>query len=79
MALTQSQRLVQVNGRRCDIPSMLLKSGDVVTIKNRPKSVQLVKLNLQESPPPVPDYLERQEGEPPSGRLTRLPPEEGSG
>ena len=34
---------------------------------------QLVKLNLQESPPPVPDYLERTEGEPPEGRLTRLP------
>ena len=52
---------------------MLLKAGDRVTIKNRPHSVQLVKLNLQESPPPVPDYLERADGEPPEGRLTRLP------
>ena len=64
---------VQVNGHLARIPSMLLKAGDRVTIKNRPRTVQLVKLNLQESPPPVPDYLERAEGEPPEGRLTRLP------
>jgi len=64
---------VLVNGHLARIPSMLLKAGDRVAIKNRPRSVQLVKLNLQESPPPVPDYLERTEGEPPEGRLTRLP------
>jgi small subunit ribosomal protein S4 len=64
---------VQVNGRACNIPSLLLKAGDRVTIKNRPRSLTLVKLNLQESPPPVPDYLERTEGEQPEGRLTRLP------
>src|SRR5262249_56187610 len=64
---------VQVNGHLARIPSMLLKAGDRVIIKNRPRSVQLVKLNLQESPPPVPDYLARTEGEPPDGPLTRLP------
>jgi small subunit ribosomal protein S4 len=64
---------VQVNGRASDIPSMLLKAGDTVTVKSRPRSLQLVKLNLQESPPPTPDYLERTGTEPPSGRLTRLP------
>src|SRR5258708_1268516 len=64
---------VQVNGRACNIPSLLLKGGDRVTVKNRPRSLTLVKLNLQESPPPVPDYLERTEGEQPEGRLTRLP------
>ena len=37
--------------------------------KNRPRSLQLVKLNLQESPPPVPDYLERTNMEPPEGRV----------
>jgi small subunit ribosomal protein S4 len=64
---------VQVNGRACDIPSMLLKAGDTVTVKSRPRSLQLVKLMLQENPPPTPDYLERTGVEPPSGRLTRLP------
>src|SRR5271170_3381056 len=50
---------VTVNGKACDISSMLLKAGDRVTVKNRPRGLQLVKLNLQENPPPVPDYLER--------------------
>jgi small subunit ribosomal protein S4 len=64
---------VMVNGRACDIPSMLLRAGDTVTVKSRPRSLQLVKLNLQESPPPVPDYLERTSTEPPEGRMTRFP------
>ena len=67
---------VQLNGRHCDIPSLLCKAGDRVIVKNRPRSLTLVKLNLQESPPPVPDYLERTEGEQPEGRLTRLPTRE---
>src|SRR5579871_784328 len=49
---------VMVNGRASDIPSMLLKAGDRVTVKSRPRGLQLVKLNLQDNPPPVPDYLE---------------------
>ena len=52
---------------------MLLKAGDTVTVKSRPRSLQLVKLHLQENPPPVPDYLERTGNEPPEGRMTRLP------
>jgi ribosomal protein S4 len=50
-----------------------VKVGDTVTVKSRPRTLQLVKLNLQESPPPVPDYLERIGNEPPEGRMTRLP------
>jgi small subunit ribosomal protein S4 len=64
---------VTLNGRACNIPSLLLKAGDTVAIKNRPRSVQLVKLNLSENPPQVPDFLERTGMEPPEGRLTRLP------
>ena len=64
---------VSLNGRACDIPSLLLKPGDTVTVKSRPRGLQLVKLNLTESPPPVPDYLERSTGEPPEGKLLRLP------
>src|SRR5262249_47803901 len=62
-----------VNGKACGIRSMLLRAGDTVTVKNRPRSLQLVKLHLQESPPPMPDYLERHEGDQPEGRVTRLP------
>jgi small subunit ribosomal protein S4 len=64
---------VLLNGRKCDIPSLLLKAGDTITVKNRPKSLQYVKLNLQNNPPPPPDYLERTGTEPPEGRMTRLP------
>src|SRR4029077_8812388 len=60
---------VQVNGRACNIPSLLLKANDRVTIRGRPRSLTLVRLNLEQSPPPVPDYLERIEGEQPEGRL----------
>lgn len=64
---------VMVSGKACNIPSLLLKAGDTVTVKSRPRSLQLVKLALQESPPPVPDFLERTSTEPPEGRLARLP------
>jgi small subunit ribosomal protein S4 len=64
---------VQLNGHACNIPSLLLKPGDTVTIKSRPRSLQLVKLHLQENPPPVPDFLERLGNDPPEGRMSRLP------
>jgi len=64
---------VQLNGQACDIPSLLVKPGDTITVKSRPRSLQLVKLHLQENPPPVPDYLERTGTEPPEGRVNRLP------
>src|SRR5438094_379361 len=64
---------ILLNGRMCNIPSLLVKAGDTVTVKSRPRTLQLVKLNLQESPPPVPDYLERADVEPPQGKVLRLP------
>jgi small subunit ribosomal protein S4 len=63
-----------VNGKAADIPSMLLKVGDVVTVKNRPRSLQAVNLNLQQvTAPPIPDFLERTGNAVPEGRMTRLP------
>ncbi len=64
---------VLLNGRMSNIPSMLVKAGDTVTIKSAPRTLQLVKLNLQENPPPVPEYLERSAAEPPEGKVLRLP------
>jgi len=64
---------VTLNGKPCSIPSLLLKVGDVVAIKNRPRSLKAFQHNAPENPQPVPDYLDRQEGEPPTGRLNRLP------
>src|SRR5436305_635888 len=64
---------ILLNGRVANIPSLLVKAGDTVVPKDRPRTQTLVKLNLQESPPPVPDYLERSNAEPPEGRMLRLP------
>jgi len=64
---------VLVNSRVCNIPSLLLRVHDTIAVKPRPRSLQLAKLALQESPPPVPDYLERVNADPPEGRLSRLP------
>jgi small subunit ribosomal protein S4 len=64
---------VQVNGRAADIPSLLLKPGDTVTVKSRPRSLQLVRLTQQEGHHPVPDFLEVTGTEPPQGRMTRMP------
>jgi len=64
---------IQVNGKHCNIPSILLKANDTVTVKNRPHLVQLVKLNQQSQPQPIPDFLEITASEPPTGRMIRLP------
>src|SRR6201984_2839995 len=49
---------LHVNGKHCNIPSILIKAGERISIKNRPHSVQLVKLNQQSHPQPIPDFLE---------------------
>ena len=64
---------VQVNGKACDIPSMLLKKGDTVKVKSRPRTLALVKVNQGDHPQPIPDFLEITGSEPPEGRLIRLP------
>jgi len=64
---------VLVNGKFCNVPSIILKAGDTIKIKNADGSIKLVKLNQQSHPQPVPDFLELTGSEPPEGRLTRLP------
>src|SRR5215831_6012817 len=36
---------VMLNGKHCNIPSIVVKKGDKISIKNRPKSIAQVKLN----------------------------------
>jgi small subunit ribosomal protein S4 len=62
-----------VNGHACNIPSMLLKKGDVVKVKSRPRTLTLIKLNQQDNPQPIPDFLEMIGNEPPEARMVRLP------
>lgn len=65
---------VLVNGHKCDIPSYLVRPGDVIQVKDRESSRKLVTGALSmEGQPPVPDWLDRTSSEPPEGRVSRLP------
>ena len=64
---------VQVNGHRVDIPSYLVRTGDVVTVRNRTTSVKAVKNVLDEITRDVPDFLHRAEENVPKGIIIRLP------
>lgn len=51
-----------VNGRKVTIPSYLLKKGDVITVRQKPGSIKLVRQALQASDAMgrvVPEWLER--------------------
>ena len=64
---------VTVNNRRVDIPSYVMRPGDVIRVKNRPKSLQLVQAVLAEQHHDVPDFLNRVDGPQPEGHVVRLP------
>src|SRR3954471_23832090 len=64
---------VTVNGRHCNIPSMLVKQGDRVAVKSRPRSLGYVKTVTQGQRPVTPDFLEMTGTEPPEARVSRLP------
>ena len=64
---------VTVNGRLLNIPSCLTRPGDVIRVKNRPKSRQLVEANRAETSRQIPDFLSVAEGAEPEGRVLRLP------
>jgi small subunit ribosomal protein S4 len=64
---------ITVNGRRVDIPSYLTRPGDVIRVKDRPHSLQIVQAALAASSRAVPDFLSRVEGPVPEGHVLRLP------
>ncbi len=65
---------ILVNGRKVDIPSYLVRPGDVVGVKDREHSRNLAAANLaMDGAPRVPEWLDRTSTEPPEGRVSRLP------
>ena len=64
---------VTVNGRRCDIASYMVNVGDVIRVKNRAKSLDLVRASLAEHRHDVPDFLSVTESDIPEGIVGRLP------
>ncbi len=64
---------ITVNGGRVDIPSYQVRVGDVIRVKNRAKSLDLVRGAMAESHRDVPDFLSRSDAEIPEGVVGRLP------
>ena len=64
---------ITINGRRVDVPSYLVKAGDLIRVKNRTKSLQLVHAAMSTHRRDVPDFLSRSESGVPEARVDRLP------
>jgi small subunit ribosomal protein S4 len=64
---------ITVNGRRVDIPSYQIRMGDVIRVKNRAKSLDLVRGAMAESSRDIPDFLSRSDAQIPEGVVGRLP------
>jgi small subunit ribosomal protein S4 len=64
---------ITVNGRKVDIPSFEVRIGDVIRVKNRAKSLDLVRGAMAESSRDIPDFLTRNEAQIPEGIVSRLP------
>jgi small subunit ribosomal protein S4 len=67
-----SHRHVKVNGRTANIPSMQLKPGDEVELKDKSKQIPVVVDAVENVKRPVPDYLEL-EAESRKGKFVREP------
>ena len=62
----------EVNGNKVDIPSYLVKAGDVITVKENKKDNATLKINIEETAKrPVPAWLERDDKNL-SGKVVRL-------
>ena len=64
--------IFEVNGKRVDIPSYLVKAGDVIAVRESKKETGAVKVNVEENAArPVPEWLEKN-SETLSGKVIRL-------
>jgi small subunit ribosomal protein S4 len=63
---------VKVNGRRVTIPSMRIKPGDVVELKEASRQLAIVLEATQLAERDVPDYIEADHGKM-TARMTRVP------
>ncbi|MDO5448779.1 MAG: 30S ribosomal protein S4 [Clostridia bacterium] len=64
----------KVNGKKCDIPSYLLKAGDTVSIKEKSADTESFKVIIEANGSrPVPTWLEKKDN---SGKVITLPERE---
>lgn len=64
---------ITVNGKRVNIPSYQVRPGDVIRVKNKAKSLDLVRSAQSLSEKGAPDYLAVTESQVPEGIVGRLP------
>ena len=65
-----------VNGQKVDIPSYLIKAGDIITVRENRKDNGVIKLNVEENAArPVPEWLEK-DAKSLTGKIVRLPARE---
>jgi small subunit ribosomal protein S4 len=64
---------ITVNGRLVNIPSYLVRAGDVIRVKNRAKSAAFIEGVRAENRHDVPDFLSLSEGPPMEGHVLRCP------
>jgi small subunit ribosomal protein S4 len=64
---------ITVNGKRVDVPSYEVRVGDVIRVKNRAKSLDMIRSARAEVHRDVPDYLSVAETDIPEGVMGRLP------
>ena len=65
---------VLINGRKCDIPSALVKPGDVIKVKAVERSLKMAREGLQKNLVRVPDFLVvTNNSDAPEGSMTSLP------
>ena len=63
---------IKVNGRRVNIPSFLVKAGDVIEVKDASKQLELVVVASRLAERDVPDYIEVDHAKM-TARLVRIP------
>src|SRR3712207_3245449 len=63
---------VKVNGRRVNIPSFLVKPGDVVEVKDASKQLEIVVVAASLAERDVPDYIEV-DHQKMTAKVTRVP------
>ena len=62
----------EVNGKKVDIPSYLIKAGDVITVRESKKDNKTIKENLEiNAARPVPEWLEK-DADKMQGKVVRL-------
>src|ERR1700722_455271 len=65
---------ILVHGVKGDIPSMLVKPGDIIKVKSRDASLKMARETLQKGAVRIPDFLELTNNQDaPEGRMTRMP------